>query len=310
MDKDVLVLTGATSTGKSALALEVARRTGAEIISVDSRQVYRAMDIGTAKLTPAERAGIPHHGLDLVAPNERYSAGRFARDTWRFIADIRSRGRPILLVGGTGFFLRALTHPFFGEPELPASARASLERYLDNLPEERLRFWAAELEGTSSVPGDRQRLTRIVEVATLSGHSLGWWHRNAPPVHTPLEARVVVLELPRAVLYQRIEARVLEMVRQGLVEEVRALRAAGYGTADPGMNATGYREVLAYIEGHSTLAQAISLTQAATRRYARRQLTWFRHQLPDGAIHLDARTPTDELATCIVRTLMWEEVAV
>jgi len=310
MDRDVLVLTGATATGKSALSLEVARRTGAEIISMDSRQVYRGMDIGTAKLLATERAGVPHHGIDLVEASERYSAGRYARDAWQYIDDIRSRAKPILLVGGTGFFLRALTHPLFREPELPASRRASLEGYLQQQPEERLRLWAALLEGSASVPGDRQRLARIIEVGTLSGHSLGWWHLNAPPAHTPLDARVVVLELPRAVLYERIDARVLDMVQHGLVDEVRALRAAGFGEADPGMNATGYREVLAHLERHMTLADAITLTQAATRRYARRQLTWFRHQLPEGAVHLDARTPADELATRIVQTLMWEEVAV
>lgn len=284
---DVVVLTGPTASGKSAIALEAAMRTGAEIVSMDSRQVYRGMDVGTAKPTAGERAAIPHHGLDLVDPDERYSAGRFARDARAWLAGIRARSRRAIVVGGTGFFLRALTHPLFREPELPADRRVALQAYLDTLSPERVRAWAALLEGTDDLPPDRQRLGRLIEVATLTGRSLGWWHRHAAPTEPPLDAPIVVLEPERAGLYARIDARVPAMVEAGFVEEVRALRDAGYGAGDPGLKAPGYPEMLAVVVGTSTLADAIERTQARTRAYARRQTTWFRHQLPDAAIRTD-----------------------
>lgn len=310
MDRDVLVLTGATTTGKSALSIEVARRVGAEIISMDSRQVYRGMDIGTAKLSVSERAGVPHHGLDLVDPDQRYSAGHFARDAWRWIAGIRRRGRPVLLVGGTGFFLRALTHPFFREPELPEDRRLALARYLAHVPEENLQRWAASLETEGQLPIDRQRLSRIIEVGTLSGYSLGWWHRNAPPVHRPLDAPIVVLEMPRPLLRERIDNRALDMVRHGLLDEVRGLRDSGCDRTAPAMNATGYREMIDHLENRVTLENAIASMQLATRHYARRQTTWFRHQLPSGAVRLDGTRPLDELADTVERVFTGEEVTV
>ena len=284
----ILVITGATATGKSALAMEVARRTGAEIISMDSRQVYRGMDIGTAKPDAADRAAVPHHGLDVVDPDERYSAGRFARDARRWLDDVAGRGRPALLVGGTGFFLRALTHPLFREPDIDLVRAEELKRYLDTLSGERLRAWAASLEGDVALPSDRQRLARRIEVATLTGRTLDWWHENAAPAAQPLAAPIVVLERPRDELFARIDARVSDMVRAGLVAEVRTLKEAGYGPGDPDMNATGYPEMLAHITAEIDLDEAVERTRAATRRYARRQETWFRHQLPPGAVRVTA----------------------
>src|SRR5690606_20214232 len=146
MSAEALVITGPTATGKTALSIEVAAALDGEIISMDSRQVYRGMDIGTAKPTPSQRARVPHHGLDIVDPDQRYSAGRFAADARRWIAEIRARGRVPLLVGGTGFFLRALTHPLFTEPEMPEPVRGRLHRYLRALPEGELRRWLARLD--------------------------------------------------------------------------------------------------------------------------------------------------------------------
>lgn len=311
MDDAVLVLTGPTASGKTGLALEVAARTGAEIVSADSRQVYRGMDIGTAKVTPEERAGIPHHGLDLVEPDERYSAGRFARDCRAWLDAIAARGRPAIIVGGTGFFLRALFQPLFREPDLPEDRREPLRRFLYRMDDAALARWVAALEG-GELPRDRQRLARRLEVALLSGRTLRWWHEHAPPVHPPLRAPIAVLELPRERLYERIDRRVESMVEQGLLAEVRALREAGFvpGTA-PGLNATGYPEMMAVLEGQITVREAVTLTQAATRRYARRQETWFRNQLPANAIRLDGTRSLAALAdqaAAMLRTR--EEVAV
>lgn len=304
---DTLVLTGATASGKSALALEVARRTGAEIISMDSRQVYRGLDIGTAKPTAAERAAVSHHGVDVVDPDVRYSAGRFARDAHRWLREIRARGHPALIVGGTGFFLRALTHPLFREPEIDRQRARALERHLDTLSGERLREWAASLGGGDTAPSDRQRLLRWIEVAVLTGRTLEWWHRHAAPAEPPLAAPIVVIERPRDELYARIDERVSAMLDAGLVDEVRALRAAGWSAADPGMNATGYAEILAHLDGALSLEEAAERIRAATRRYARRQETWFRHQLPEHAVRMRIDDDRDAMVERLIER-MTEEV--
>lgn len=311
MARDALVITGPTASGKTALSIEVARRIGAEIISMDSRQVYRGMDIGTAKVTPEERGEIPHFGLDLVDPDERYSAGRFAHDAHRWIREIRGRGHVPLLVGGTGFFLRALTDPLFQEPDLPVERRERLKKYLDSQSDETLMRWLEILDPESAATlraqGGRQRIARALEVALLTGRTLPWWQRHAPPQMMPIHPLVFVLDLPREQLYQRINARVHDMIDAGLVDEVRGLLERGYDLGDPGMNATGYVEMIPYLRGEYSLDDAIDAIQRATRRYARRQLTWFRHQLPPDAVWLDATRPRHELADTIAE--MWKKEA-
>lgn len=308
MASDAFVITGPTAVGKTAIGILVARRLGAEIVSMDSRQVYRGMDIGTAKPTLAEREGIPHFGFDLVSPAERYSAGRFARDAKNWIAGIRERGHVALLVGGTGFFLRALTHPLFREPDLAPERRAGLDRFLRDQDVEELRRWAEALDPRAARmrAGGRQRLQRVIEVALLTGHPISWWHAHAPG-SDPLAVRIVVLERPRAALVRRIDDRVDRMVASGLADEVRELLAAGYTLESPGMNATGYAELVPYVRGERTLAEAVAMTRAATRRYARRQMTWFRNQLPPGAVRLDAERPPQEVADTIVE--LWRKEA-
>lgn len=309
MASDALVITGPTAVGKTAVAMVVARQLDGEVISMDSRQIYRGMDIGTAKPPPEEQAGVPHHGFDVVGPEERYSAGRFARDASRWIAEIRARGHVPILAGGTGFFLRALTHPLFREPELPAAERAVLARYLGAKQTGELRTWATALDADAGImlAGGRQRLIRVVEVALLTGRPISWWHAHAPYADEPLRPLIFVLQLPRTELYRRIEDRVHRMIADGLVAEVRALLGCGYSAKDPGMNATGYAELIPHLAGERTLDEAVALTQAATRRYARRQSTWLRHQLPAGAVELDASRPVDELAAIITET--WRKEA-
>jgi tRNA dimethylallyltransferase len=308
MASDALVVTGPTATGKTALALELAVRLAGEIISMDSRQVFRGMDIGTAKATPAQRARVPHHGLDLVDPDERYNAGRFATDARRWIAGIRDRGRVPILAGGTGFFLRALTHPPFAEPALPAARRGALEAHLATLPDHELLRWLEALDpaaaGRLRAAGGRQRRLRALEVPLLTGWPLSWWHAHAPPRERPLDPLVFVLELPGAELARRIDRRVDEMAAAGLVPEVQGLLER-FGAAAPGMSATGYRELVPHLAGEIDLETALDDVRRATRRYARRQRTWFRHQLPATPVRLDAGLPTDQLADAVVRR--WRE---
>ncbi len=311
MSLDALAIVGPTASGKTGLALAVARRLGGEIVSMDSRQVYRGMDIGTAKASAAERAAVPHHGLDLVDPDERYSAGAFARDARRWIDEIRARGHVPVLAGGTGFFLRALTHPLFREAEIDPPRRERLKRWLRGRPEAELHRWLERLDPASAAAlaqaGGRQRLARALEVALLSGRPLSWWHAHAPAEAPPLALRVYVLDLPRAELYRRTDERVHQMLAAGLEREVRGLVARGYDERAPGLNATGYVELLRYLRGETSLETAVDAIQRATRRFARRQLTWLRHQLPADAVHLDALRPPDQLADAIAAAWREEE---
>lgn len=302
---EALAIVGSTASGKTALSLEVADRLGGEIISMDSRQVYRGMDVGTAKATAAQRARVPHHGLDLVDPDRRFSAGEFSRRARAWIGEIRARGRVPLLVGGTGFFLRGLTHPIFREPELDPARRAALFHYLDALSDAELHRWLAALDAESAERfrswGGRQRVLRALEVPLLTGRTLPWWHRNSPPEAPALHPLVFVLDLPRERLDAAIDRRVDDMLREGLVEEVRGLVERGYGEGDPGINATGYVELLPVLRGETRVEEALELVRRNTRAYSRRQLTWLRHQLPPGTVWLDGTRPHAELADEIAR---------
>lgn len=305
---DALAITGATATGKTALAIDVALALNGEIISLDSRQVYRGMDIGTAKPSAEQRARVRHHGLDLIDPSERYSAGRFASDARRWITDIQDRGKVAVLVGGTGFFLRALTHPIFAEPALPGAQRRALDAFFASQETEDLLRWLEQLDPTSATrlarQGGRQRMTRALEIALLSGRPLTWWHTHAPPTPNPLNVLTFVLDLPRAELNRRIDTRVHAMIAAGLVGEVHDLMQHGHDAHAPGMNATGYIELIPHVRGEVELAAAIAEIQRTTRGYARRQQTWFRHQLPAGAEWLDAGMDVGDLRQIIVSR--WE----
>jgi tRNA dimethylallyltransferase len=295
----VLALTGPTASGKTSLSLLLARRLDAEVISMDSRQVYRGMDIGTDKVGPEGRARVPHHGLDRVAPDELYSAGRFAREARGWIEEIRARGRLPLLVGGTGFFLRALTHPVFREPRVDPERRDRLRRWLDRRSRGDLCRWVRALDPARAElaeAGGPQRMSRTVEVALLTGQPLSWWHDHAPPDAPAVEARVAVLTLPREELYRRINERAAALFRGGLLEEVKTLLEAGYGPGDPGMTGTGYREAARVLTGELSVDDAVEEVRRVTRGYARRQLTWFRNRLPEDHLEVDGLLPIERQA--------------
>jgi tRNA dimethylallyltransferase len=307
---DALAITGPTGSGKTALSVEVARRLDGEVISMDSRSVFRGMDIGTAKPTPEERGAVPHWGIDLVEPSERFGAGRWARYAREKIAEIRGRGRVPMLVGGTGFFLRALTHPIFTEPPLDPAARDRITRLMERLDDAELHRWLAALDPESAERlrawGGRQRLMRALEVPLLTGRTLPWWQCNSPPEAEPVPVLTFVLELPRERLYEGINRRMTEMAEAGLEDEVRAL-VARYGEVAPGLNAHGYAELMPYLRGERTLDAALDLARKNTRDYTRRQLTWYRTQLPADTPRLDATRPRAELAEATVAA--WNERA-
>ena len=303
MKRDFLAITGPTTSGKTQLSIAVAEALDGEIVCMDSRQIYRGMDIGTDKVSPEHRQRVPHHGLDLRDPDEFYSAGQFSRDARRSIEEISGRGRVPLLVGGTGLFLRALTHPIFEQPDLDASRVKALRGFMAKRPTTELERWVEALDsGRTDLAreGGPQRLGRTIEVALLTGRPLSWWHSQGTPEHEPLSGLIVVLDKDREELDRRIDARVTRMAAEGLVDEVKALLEKGYRPEDPGMTGTGYREVAAYLGGGMTLEEALDRMRSQTRQYARRQLTWFRHQLPEEAMRLDTSQPIEAQAAKVI----------
>ena len=298
-----LALVGATATGKTALSVRVAQQLDGEIISMDSRQVYRGMDIGTAKVSPEEKEDIPHHGLDLCSPQERFSAGRFAREARNWIAEIQGRGRLPVLVGGTGFFLKALTDPLFQEPSLDPIRRSQVDAFLAERTVEELRTFVQELDPDRlalAESGGRQRLIRSAIIPLLTGRPLTWWHEHSPPAAPAVPLCVVLLDLPMDVLDQRIGERVFRMLEGGFVEEVEELLAAGFSLEDPGMSGTGYRQVVNHLQGELTLPEAAEAIRVATRQYAKRQRTWFRNQLPSDHLVVDGRLSLEEQVERVV----------
>jgi tRNA dimethylallyltransferase len=290
----LVALVGPTASGKTALALALAERLplalglrGAEVVSADSRQIYRLMDIATAKPTADEQARVRHHLLDVVWPDESYTLAEYQRDAQAAIADIWARGRLPLLVGGTGLYVRAVVDGLAipevaPQPELRAALEAeATERGVGALLE-RLRA----LDPVAAARIDAQnprRLLRALEVCIISGRPFSEQQGRRP---TPYQAVLLGLSMPREALYTRADARIAQMLAAGLVAETEALVARGYDWSLPAMSSLGYREIGAYLRGELTLPAAVERFEQATHAYIRRQMTWFR---PDQRIHwLDA----------------------
>ena len=278
----IVAIVGPTAVGKTAAAVELAERVGGEVVCADSRTVYRGMDIGTAKPTPAQRARVPHHLLDVADPKEVFTVRRFQALASEAIAGIRSRGRVPLLVGGSGLYVRAVLDGLRIPPVPPDWA---LRRQLEEEERRQPGVLYRRLRAVDPVaalrihPTNVRRLVRALEI---------WYHTETPP--TLLQAREptegdalrIGLGMDRRVLYERIDRRVLEQVESGLVEEVARLLEGGVPPDAPAMQGLGYKEIVAFLRGEVTLEEAVRTLQRNTRRYARRQLIWFR---ADPAIH-------------------------
>jgi tRNA dimethylallyltransferase len=297
------VLVGPTAVGKTAVALALTAHWPVEIISADSRQVYRRLDIGTAKPTRKERSRAPHHGVDVVEPGERYSAGHFARDAARWLADIRARGKQPMIVGGTGLYVRAFAEGLFIEPGLDPARRRSLDAWTARLEPIELLRWAGRLD-PSFRGGGRQRAARAIEVALLSGRPLSYW-QQAARTQGAIDPWYILLTVPRPVLHQRIARRAEEMVRRGVIEEVASVLAEGHPPTAPGLDGIGIKEAVEYLHGGRSRDSVAAAIMVGTRQYAKRQQTWFRHQLAGKVITLDASRSPDKLASEIAR--LWEQ---
>lgn len=296
-----VVVLGPTATGKSALGLVLAEELGGEIVNADALQVYRGLDVGTAKPTAEERARVPHHLLDVADPAERFSAGEFARQARGVIADIGSRGRRAIVVGGSGLYLRALLEGISPIPPGDREVRRRLRRRLEEQGLAALHEELARRDPATAArlpAGDRQRILRALEVVEASGTPLSEWIARRPYGAERLPAVRLGLTLPRALLYDAIERRVARMVERGWVEEVERLLSGGFSPSAPAFQAIGYRQIARHVAGEWSLERALEETVRATRRYAKRQLTWFRKE-PD-ILWLDARRVEREPASVIL----------
>ena len=281
-DRPVIAIVGPTASGKSDLGIALALRLEGEIINCDSVQVYREIEIATAKIPLTERSGIPHHLIDFVPPERTYTAADWARDALARIDEIEARGRTALLVGGTGFYLRALREPFFEAPPTDTDLRRRLVQLRERRGAEHLHRLLRRLDPERAArlaPRDWSRVQRALELRLQTGErfSARMRGRLAPPPHAA-RLRVFVLNPPRAELYRRIDQRTEAHFRAGLVEEVRELLERGVPTETSALGAHGYRRVVEHLRGERTLASAVEQTKLDVRHYAKRQLTWFRRE--------------------------------
>jgi tRNA dimethylallyltransferase len=288
-DGKLRVICGPTGGGKSALAMALAEEFPLTILSADSRQIYRGFDIGTAKPTLAEQALVPHRGINVVDPIERYSAARWAADALEWIAESKHGGRTPVVVGGTGFYIRALTEPLFEEPPLDPQRRLELQAQLAPLSLSELRRWCEQLDPARAHLGHAQ-LLRAIEVALLTGVPISVWHARTR--REPLVQARYLLLVPGSVLHQQIAYRVNSMFESGWEEEVVTLEARVPDSA-PAWNATGYLAVRELVQGKITRAAAVDRIVIDTRQYAKRQRTWFRHQLDANSVTMIDPTQPD-----------------
>jgi tRNA dimethylallyltransferase len=281
----LVAILGPTASGKTSLALDLAVKVRGEIISADSVQVYRGLDIGTAKPSPEERQLVPHHLIDILDPAEEYSAASFRNQADEIIARLHSRSTPILVVGGTGLYLKVLTRGLFRGPRGDPELRSALERRAQAGEEENLHHDLQQLdpEAASRIhPHDKFRIIRALEVFALAKKPISHLQKEHGFRESPYEILKIGLMGERGELYKRIEARVEEMMEKGWVEEVRSLLKQGYSPGLKPFQSVGYKSIVSYLKGEMDLAMAIGMIKRDTRRYAKRQITWFKR---DPEIH-------------------------
>lgn len=285
---NLLVLVGPTAVGKTALSLKLAECFDCEIISGDSMQVYRGMDIGTAKATPEERAKVPHHLIDIRDPDEAYSVSDFQEECTRAIEAIASRGKLPFIVGGTGLYIQSVVYGYrFSEAGQDETFRQELRAYAETHGAKALHDRLRKIDPASADRlhvNDIRRVIRALEVYHLTGRTLTEYLAEQPK-ESPYHTCIIGLTMERSQLYRNIEQRVDLMIEQGLIEEVQRLLDSGYGPGLISMQGLGYKEIIGYLLGEYNREHAIELLKRNTRRFAKRQLSWFRHMR--GVIWID-----------------------
>lgn len=283
----IITIEGPTASGKSQLALSLAKSLGSCIISADSRQIYIGMDIGTAKASQEEQKAVPHHLIDIIHPNQSYSAGDFGKSAAQIIEVEHQQGRIPIVCGGSGLFVKTLLQGICQLPSFPESIKKELKEYLDSSPkqdgsyQQRLAELYAELSSVDPLfakkvsSNDSQRIIRGLEVYRGTGIPLSQ-HWQAQNKEQPYQSFKILINPPRKLLYERINQRFSQMISRGLLDEISALLAQGFSFADPGLNSVGYKEFRAYFEEGISLEESVELAAQHSRNYAKRQLTWYR----------------------------------
>jgi tRNA dimethylallyltransferase len=277
----LVAIVGPTASGKSALALRLARERAGEVVSCDSLQVYRGLDVGSAKATPAERAEVPHHLLDVVDPDQPFSAAEYARLARAALRDVASRGRLAIVAGGTGLYLRALLEGLFEGPSRNDALRRRLEAIGERFGDARLHRVLARVDPEAAgriLPRDRVRVVRALEVFCSTGRPITSQQRAGAAPLEGFRPLVVGLDPGREALRAAVVARTRRMLQEGLLDEVRVLLERGFGPDLRPLRAIGYRQALGVVQGRLGMAQAEASIVTETMRFAKRQMTWFRHQ--------------------------------
>lgn len=303
--KPLIIIAGPTAAGKTKSAILLAKKIGGEIVSADSMQVYRHMDIGSAKVSSEEMQGVPHHLINVLEPTEEFNVVRFQTMAKAAMEDIYARGRIPLIVGGTGFYIQSVLYDIdFTENEGDAAYRHELENLAKEKGNETLYRMLTEVDPQSAKelhPNNVKRVIRALEYHRLTGQKISEHNQEQRQKVSPYDAYYFVLTMDRAKLYHRIDLRVDLMLEQGLVEEVRKLKEMGLTKNDVSMQGLGYKEILAYLDGEMTFEEAVYTVKRDTKHFAKRQMTWFRRE-PD-AVWIDC-DPDRRTAENIVDELL------
>ncbi|EPY2275586.1 tRNA (adenosine(37)-N6)-dimethylallyltransferase MiaA [Clostridium sporogenes] len=309
---DLLILAGPTSVGKTDISIKLAKKLNGEIISADSMQIYKYMDIGSAKITKEEMKGIPHHLIDVVAPHEEFNVSSFKTLAEECIKDIWSRGKLPIIAGGTGLYINSLIYNYdFTDADRDEDYREYLTKLSEDKGKEYVHSLLKDIDGKSYeklYPNDLKRIVRALEVYKITGKSISEYTKeNEKKLYDiPYNVNYFVLNMNREVLYERINKRVDIMMDKGLIEEVKKLESMGYTPDMQSMKGIGYKEILFYLKGDISLDEAIYLIKKGSRNYAKRQLTWFRKDKRSIWIDKDKYRSEEEIVDKIIKMVKYK----
>lgn len=310
--KPLIILTGPTSVGKTALSIALAKAVNGEIISADSMQVYKQMNIGTAKITAEEMDGVPHYLIDELEPEEEFNVVRFQQLAKKYMQLIYDQNKIPILVGGTGFYIQAVLYDIdFTDNETDTTYRNELEQLLEDKGGEYLYQLLKETDPESAEaihPNNSKRVIRALEFARLTGDKISEHNKEQRSKESPYQFCYFVLNKDRAKLYETINYRVDMMLKNGLLEEVKRLAEKGYTRDLVSMQGLGYKELLAYLEGETTLEEAIEILKRDTRHFAKRQLTWFKREKDVVWVNKDELVTPEQLLEYLLKCLKEKEV--
>ncbi len=301
----VIVIAGPTASGKTGLSVEVAKQLNTEIVSADSMQIYRGMNVGTAKVTEDEKKGVPHHMIDVVSPQENYNVSRYVSEAKECVDAILQKGKIPIIAGGTGLYINSLVYGYDLAP-IPSddAVREEITALYEEKGGEYLLEELQKIDPKTAArlhPNNARRLIRALEVYRLSGMTISEQEERTKNAPKPYDVRFFVLDTDREKLYERINLRVDIMLANGLEEEVKQLLLSGIPKTCTAMQAIGYKEMVEYLDGYLTFSEAVEKIKQESRRYAKRQLTWFRRN--EGAIWLEASQSKQELAEIVINEI-------